>query len=82
MALELRPDRLELFGGVIAAARAGRPSALCIEGASGMGKTSHVRALLRLAEGFRVLRASGFEAAYRPPHGVLEQLGVPPHGHG
>ncbi len=77
MALELRPDRLELFGGVIAAARAGRPSALCIEGASGTGKTSHVRALLRLADSFRVLRAGGVEAAYRPPHGVLEQLGVP-----
>lgn len=72
----LRRERLVLFESVIADARAGRPRVLCVDGAAGMGKTSHLRAAVALATGFRVLEALGDPAAYRPPFGILEQLGV------
>ncbi|ROR93511.1 regulatory LuxR family protein [Salana multivorans] len=75
--LAVRPDRAELLGRAIRDARAGRPRLVCVEGAAGTGKTSHLRALPDLAPDFRVLATTAAETPYRPAYGVLEQLGVP-----
>ena len=73
---DLRPDRREVVEKAMADARHGSPRVLCIVGASGIGKTSHLRAILAEAAGFSVLRAAAVETAYRPPYGLLEELGV------
>lgn len=73
----LRPARQALIESVIADARGGRPRLLCIEGASGMGKTTHLRAALEAAAGFRIIEATCEEVTYRPAYGLLERLGVP-----
>ncbi|MFS0894632.1 AAA family ATPase [Microbacterium sp. 179-I 3D3 NHS] len=73
---ELRPERSRAFAEAITDARAGRPRVVCIDGDSGMGKSAHLRRLRAAADGFRVLEAYGDPAAYRPPFGVLQQLGV------
>lgn len=71
----LRPARTAVLRAAVDDARAGQPRLLCIQGASGTGKTTHLRALLETASGFRTLTASGSDAAYRPAYGILEQLG-------
>lgn len=76
--VEIRPDRRTLIETAINQARAGAPRLLCINGASGMGKTTHLRAAIDAAVGFRVLEASCDEVAYRPAYGLFERLGVPP----
>lgn len=75
--LLIRPARRTLIEAAISDVRAGRPRLLRIEGASGMGKTTHLRAVLDAARGFRTLEAACDEASYRPAYGVLEKLGVP-----
>ncbi|MFV0432887.1 MAG: AAA family ATPase [Leucobacter sp.] len=72
----LRPARSALIEGALADARAGTPRLLRIEGASGMGKTLHLRAALTAATGFRVLEVACDESPYRPAYGVLERLGI------
>lgn len=78
MAPVIRPARRALIESVIADARDGRPRLLRIEGASGMGKTTHLRAVLDAATSFRVIEANCDEAPYRPAYGLLARLGVPP----
>ncbi len=75
--LLLRPARRTLIEAAIGDARAGRPSLVRIEGESGMGKTTHLRAILDAARGFRIIEAGCDESPYRPAYGVLEKLGVP-----
>ncbi|MCT1394662.1 AAA family ATPase [Microbacterium sp. p3-SID338] len=73
---DLRRERARQFASAVAGARAGHPQVVCIDGESGMGKSSHLRRLLDEADGFRVLEAYGDPATYRPPFGVLQQFGV------
>ncbi|MGV9827713.1 AAA family ATPase [Gordonia sp. NPDC003429] len=73
---ELRQDRKAVIRAAIADAQAGSPRLICIDGAAGMGKTSHLEAILAAATGFTILEASGDESTYRPPYGLLDQLGV------
>lgn len=75
--IEVRPERAQLFESALSRALDGDPQLLCIEGDPGVGKTSHLRALLSMATPFRVLSAYGFESSYRPAYGILEQLGIP-----
>lgn len=42
-----------------------------------MGKTTHLRAALEVADGFRVIESGCDEVAFRPAYGLLERLGVP-----
>lgn len=75
--ITLRPEREQLFAESLSSARGGTPRLLCIEGDPGVGKTTHLRELVDMASGFRVLTVTGVEAPYRPPYGILEQLGAP-----
>ncbi|MGB4778199.1 AAA family ATPase [Microbacterium sp.] len=72
----LRPDRRALFEAALDDARRGVPRVVCLVGAAGTGKTTHLREVVAEAADATVLRAAGVEATYRPPFGVLEELGV------
>lgn len=72
----LRPERVARFDAAIADARAGRPRVVLIEGASGTGKTTHLRALLDAAPDFVIVAATCSDAVYQPHYGLLEELGV------
>lgn len=74
--LKLREERSDIVDAALADARSGRAGVLYFEGASGMGKSSHLRAVLSAATGFRVLQATCEDTAYRPALGLLESLGV------
>lgn len=65
--ITLRPEREQLFAESLSSARGGTPRLLCIEGDPGVGKTTHLRELVDMASGFRVLTVTGVEAPYRPP---------------
>jgi DNA-binding CsgD family transcriptional regulator len=54
---------LALIDGAIAAARAGEPTVVSLEGEAGFGKSALLRELVRRLEGFHVLRAAGEESA-------------------
>ncbi|TNU72821.1 ATP-binding protein, partial [Miniimonas arenae] len=71
---ELRAERRLQVRAAIADARAGRPRVLCLDGASGMGKSSHLRRIIAEADGFTLIEAVGDPATYRPPFGVLQRL--------
>ncbi|HMR50240.1 MAG TPA: LuxR C-terminal-related transcriptional regulator [Arachnia sp.] len=75
--VDIRPVRRELIDSAVADARAGRPRLLRIEGASGMGKTTHLRTALDAARGFRIIESDCDERPYRKAYGLLERLGVP-----
>lgn len=56
-------DALTLIDGAVAAARAGEPTVVSIEGEAGYGKSALLRELARRLDGFHVLRAVGEESA-------------------
>ena len=58
----------------LAAARAGEPQTVLLEGATGVGKTALIEALLDGHDDLRVLRASGEPAEARIALGVVDQL--------
>jgi len=54
---------LALIDGAIAAARAGEPTVVILEGEAGYGKSALLREVARRLDGFHVLRAAGEESA-------------------
>src|SRR6476646_2789616 len=61
----------------LAAARAGRSSALALIGEAGVGKTALLEAAADIAEGMRVLRTRGVEAEAELPFAALMELVSP-----
>jgi DNA-binding CsgD family transcriptional regulator len=70
-----RDSELDRLAGHFAAARAGSPRLVAVEGAAGIGKTSLVRRFVELAGPAELHWASGDEAETHLPWGVLRQLG-------
>ncbi len=56
-------DSLALIDGAVAAARAGGPAVVSLEGEAGYGKSALLRELIGRLDGFHVLRAGGEESA-------------------
>jgi DNA-binding CsgD family transcriptional regulator len=75
-------EQIRLLGSAIAAARAGHPSALQVEGGEGTGKTSLLDELVARADGFQVLDAVALQSAADYPLGIMEQWGVQSHSGG
>lgn len=73
-------EHLRQADAAIAAARAGQPTVLLVEGEAGMGKTTLLRAVGQRAAGFAVRTAEGVEND-RSPLGMLAQWGVEPAEH-
>jgi DNA-binding CsgD family transcriptional regulator len=76
------PDvALSTIDAAIAAAKAGEPTVLTIEGDAGMGKSSLLRDLVARLDGFHLLRAGGEESAQDEPLRVLQEWdALPPLG--
>ena len=71
-----RDRELAAVEALLSRAREGRSGALCLVGDAGAGKTTLLEAAEGRAEGFTVLRATGFEAETSLAHaGLLEALG-------
>ncbi|MEA2214373.1 MAG: hypothetical protein QOF83_4321, partial [Solirubrobacteraceae bacterium] len=71
-----REAELELLTGTVEAALGGDGGCACVEGAPGIGKSSLLAAVSRLASerGMRVLDARGGELEHEFPFGVVRQL--------
>ncbi|HEU4489452.1 MAG TPA: AAA family ATPase [Jiangellales bacterium] len=71
-----RDLELDALAAVLESARSGRAAALCLVGEAGAGKTTLLEAAEEAAEGFRRLRATGFQSETSLGHaGLLEALG-------
>jgi DNA-binding CsgD family transcriptional regulator len=71
-----RDLELGALAAVLESARSGRAASLCLVGEAGTGKTTLLEAAEEAAEGFRGLRATGFESETSLGHaGLLEALG-------
>ena len=68
-----RDEALAAFLPVLAAARAGSPSALFVIGDAGLGKSAVLHEAVRAATGFEVLGARGERADVSLPYGYLSQ---------
>ena len=68
--------RLELaaLAGALAAARAGEPRVVLIQGEAGIGKSSLISEFLGGQQGIPVVTASGEEAEAFLPYGLVQQL--------
>ena len=68
--------RLELaaLAGALAAARAGEPQVVVIQGEAGIGKSSLISEFLGSQPGVPVVTASGEEAEALLPYGLVQQL--------
>lgn len=71
-----RQAELDALGVFAAAARAGKPRLVMVEGDAGVGKSSLLRRVVAELGGWHVLRASGDEAELMVPYGVVDQLVV------
>jgi DNA-binding CsgD family transcriptional regulator len=69
-----RAPELAALGAALAAARAGEPQAVLIQGEAGIGKSSLVSEFLGSQRGVPVVAASGEEAEAFLPYGVVQQL--------
>jgi len=73
-------DALALIDGAIAAARAGEPTVVSLEGEAGYGKSALLRVLVRRLGGFHVLRAVGEESAQHDRLQLLREWDALPEG--
>ena len=73
-------DALALIDGAIAAARAGEPAVVSLEGEAGYGKSALLRELGRRLDGFHVLRAVGEESAQDDRLQLLREWDAVPEG--
>ena len=62
------------LAGALAAARAGEPQVVLIQGEAGIGKSSLISEFLGSQPGIPVVTASGEEAEALLPYGLLQQL--------
>ena len=69
-------DQVALVDESIAAARAGTPTVLAIEGEPGQGKSELLREVLERATEFEVLDAAGDESTRHDPYSVLRRWGI------
>ena len=68
-----RPE-LAALAGALAAARAGEPQVVLIQGEAGIGKSSLISEFLGSQQGIPVVTASGEEAEAFLPYGLVQQL--------
>ncbi len=69
-----RVPELAALAAALAAARAGKPQIVLIQGESGIGKSSLISAFLDAHQGVPVVTASGEEAEAFLPYGLVQQL--------
>lgn len=69
-----RADELDVFEQELAAARAGRPRVVLVDGPAGIGKTSLVERFAAAVRGARVIHASGEESEAGVELAMLDQL--------
>ena len=72
-----RPHECAALDRLLAAARAGRSSALVLRGEAGIGKTALLEYAIRSASDLRVVRAVGMESERELPFAALHQLCAP-----
>jgi DNA-binding CsgD family transcriptional regulator len=75
--LQDRRSEREVLGGLLAAVRGGQSRVLVVSGEAGVGKTALVESVIRLASGFRVVRAVGVESEMELAFAALQQLCAP-----
>jgi DNA-binding CsgD family transcriptional regulator len=73
-------NALALIDGAVAAARAGEPTVVSLEGEAGYGKSALLRELVRRLGGFHVLRAVGEESAQDERLQLLREWDALPEG--
>jgi DNA-binding CsgD family transcriptional regulator len=73
-------DVLALIDGAVAAARAGEPAVVSLEGEAGYGKSALLRELTRRLGGFHVLRAVGEESTQDERLQLLREWDAMPEG--
>jgi AAA ATPase domain len=73
-------DALALIDGAAAAARAGEPTVVSLEGEAGDGKSTLLRELVRRLGGFHVLRAAGEESTQDERLQLLREWDAVPEG--
>ena len=69
-----RPEELTALEAAAAAARAGQPAVVLVEGEAGIGKSTLLSRFASGLTGAMVLRASGDEAERLLPYGIVDQL--------
>ena len=69
-----RETELAGLGRLLDEAREGRSGALLLRGEAGIGKTALLDHAAQVADGFRVLRATGIESEAELPYATLHQL--------
>ena len=72
-----RAEQIATIDTALAAAAAGRPTLLWVEGEAGQGKSSFLAEVALRANGFHRFRTAGVEDLLGMPYGIIEQLPLP-----